>query len=79
VRHEKRKLCCTEDEGRPLGTAIQVEVSNHLKLLWSKAMVVSVKEKVLLERIRYLLRRRIKLNRCGSVEIKLTVIKTRAF
>ncbi|MDI3535503.1 MAG: hypothetical protein PWQ82_1868, partial [Thermosediminibacterales bacterium] len=25
--------------------AIQVEASNHLKLLWSKAMVVSVKEK----------------------------------
>jgi hypothetical protein len=30
-----------------------MEASNHLKLLWSKAMVVSVKEKVLLERIRY--------------------------
>jgi hypothetical protein len=27
------------------GTAMQVEVSNHLKLLWTKAMVVSVKEK----------------------------------
>jgi hypothetical protein len=25
---------------------MQVEASNHLKLLWSKAMVVSVKEKV---------------------------------
>jgi len=37
--------CCTEDEGRPLGAAIQVEAPNHLKLLWSKAMVVSVKEK----------------------------------
>lgn len=37
--------CCTEDEGRPLEAAIQVEASNHLKLLWSKAMVVSVKEK----------------------------------
>jgi len=24
---------------------MQVEVSNHLKLLWTKAMVVSVKEK----------------------------------
>ena len=24
---------------------MQVEASNHLKLLWSKAMVVSVKEK----------------------------------
>ena len=37
--------CCTGDEGWPLGAAIQVEASNHLKLLWSKAMVVSVKEK----------------------------------
>jgi hypothetical protein len=31
---------------------MQVEAPNRLKLLWSKAMVVSVKEKVLLERIR---------------------------
>jgi len=37
--------CCIRDEGGPLGTAMQVEVSNHLKLLWTKAMVVSVKEK----------------------------------
>ena len=36
---------CTRDEGRPLGAALQEEASNHLKLLWSKAMVVSVKEK----------------------------------
>ena len=28
---------------------MQVEASNHLKLLWSKAMVVSVKEKVCLK------------------------------
>ncbi len=40
-----RKLCLTEDEGGPLGAAIQVEVPNHRKLLWSKAMVVSVTEK----------------------------------
>jgi len=37
--------CCTKDEGRSLGTAMQVEVSNYLKLPWSKARVVSVKEK----------------------------------
>jgi len=49
VRHEGEKPSCTEDEGRPLGAAMQVEASNHLKLLWSKAMVVSVKEKVLLK------------------------------
>jgi hypothetical protein len=40
------QLCCTRDEGGPFGAAMQVEASNHLKLLWSKAMVVSVKEKV---------------------------------
>jgi hypothetical protein len=37
--------CCIKDEGRPLGAVMQVKASNHLKLLWSKAMVVSVKEK----------------------------------
>ena len=37
--------CCTEDEGGPLEAAIQVEASNHRKLLWTKAMVVSVTEK----------------------------------
>jgi hypothetical protein len=47
VRHEGEMLCYTEDEGRPLEVAMQVEASNRLKLLWSKAMVVSVKEKVL--------------------------------
>ena len=36
---------CTRDEGRSLGVALQEEASNHLKLLWSKVMVVSVKEK----------------------------------
>jgi hypothetical protein len=45
----KRKLCYIEDEGRPLESAMQVEASNHLKLLWLKAMAVSVKEKVLLK------------------------------
>ena len=39
------KPCLAEDEGRPFGAAIQVEASNHRKLLWSKAMVVSVTEK----------------------------------
>jgi len=35
-----------EDEGRPLGAGLQEQASNHLKLLWSKVMVVSVEEKV---------------------------------
>ncbi|ATY86096.1 hypothetical protein CVV65_15145 [Kyrpidia spormannii] len=40
-----RRPCRIEDEGRPLEVAMQVEASNHRKLLWSKAMVVSVTEK----------------------------------
>lgn len=36
---------CTNDGGRPAGTAVQAEVPNHLEVLWSKAMVLSVKEK----------------------------------
>ncbi len=36
---------CTKDEGRPLGAVLQEEASNHLKLRWLRAMVVSVKEK----------------------------------
>ena len=62
VRHEgafrrqklshEQQLCCTDDEGRSLGIAIQVEISNHLKLLWSKALVVSVKEKARLDLVR---------------------------
>jgi len=36
---------CTRDEGRPLGAGLQEQASNHLKLLWSKALVVSVEEK----------------------------------
>jgi len=36
---------CAKDEGGPLGVGLQEQASNHLKLLWSKAMVVSVEEK----------------------------------
>jgi hypothetical protein len=38
-------LCCTGDEGWPLEAGLQEQASNRLKLLWSKAMVVSVEEK----------------------------------
>lgn len=34
------------DGSRPSEAALQEEASNHSKLLWSKAMVVSVREKV---------------------------------
>jgi len=37
--------CCKRDGGRSSEIGIQVRVSNHLKLLWAKAMVVSVEEK----------------------------------
>ena len=36
---------CMIDEGRPLGTGLQEQVSNHLWRLWSKAMVVSTEGK----------------------------------
>ena len=36
---------CTKDEGGPLGAGLQEQASNHLKLLRSKALVVSVEEK----------------------------------
>jgi hypothetical protein len=32
---------CLIDEGGPLGTGLQEQVPNHLRLLWAKAMVVS--------------------------------------
>ncbi|HDR14078.1 MAG TPA: hypothetical protein ENN79_01045 [Desulfobacteraceae bacterium] len=44
---------CTRDEGRPLGVGLEEQAPNHLKLLWSKAMVVSVEEKVPRDGIRY--------------------------
>ena len=36
---------CAKDEGGALGAGLQEQASNHLKLLWPKAMVVSVEEK----------------------------------
>ncbi len=35
---------CTRDEGGPFEIGNQVLISSHRKLLWSKAMVVSVVE-----------------------------------
>ena len=37
------------DEGRPFDTVLQEKVSNHLKRLRSKILVVSVKEKASLK------------------------------
>ena len=36
---------CTIDEGGPLGAGLQEQASNHLKLHWLRAFVVSVEEK----------------------------------
>jgi hypothetical protein len=36
---------CLIDEGWPLGTGWQEQVPNHLRRLWSKAMVVSAEGK----------------------------------
>ncbi len=36
---------CTRDEGWPLGFGSQALIPSYRKLLWSKAMVVSVAEK----------------------------------
>ena len=52
----------TKDEGGPLGAALQEEASNHLKLRRLRALVVSVKEKAELDFVRYMLRRRTKVN-----------------
>ena len=41
----ERKRCFTKDEGRPLGVGLQEQASNHLKLLRSRAVVVSVEGK----------------------------------
>jgi hypothetical protein len=51
VRHERKgpkgpNVCtCLIDEGRPLGTGLQEQVPNHLRRLWSKAIVVSAEGK----------------------------------
>ncbi len=37
--------CCARDEGWSLGGGVQTQPSNHLELLPSRAVVVSVKEK----------------------------------
>ena len=36
---------CVRDEGRPLAAGLQDQAANRLELLWSRARVVSVKEK----------------------------------
>ena len=47
-RKEELQQCCANDGGRSAETAMQVEVSNHLKMLQTKAVVLSVKEKAVI-------------------------------
>jgi hypothetical protein len=46
-RTERISSCCIRDEGRLLGIDVKACVLDHLKLLRQRAIVVSVKEKVL--------------------------------
>jgi hypothetical protein len=67
---------CTRDEGRSFEVGNQVLISNHRKLLWSKAVVVNVAEKSGRDSGRYDWERRAQANRFGSVEIRLDDAKT---
>jgi hypothetical protein len=42
---ERNVRNCLTDEGRPLGIGLQERISNHLRRLWTKAMVVSAEGK----------------------------------
>jgi len=44
-RGRRRKLCCVDDEGWPLGIGVQARVPNRLELRGSRARVVSVEGK----------------------------------
>ena len=67
---------CTRDEGRPVEFGNQVLISNHRKLLSSKATVVNVVETSGHDPGRYGRERRAQANRCGSVEMRLDDVKT---
>src|ERR1700675_4164837 len=67
---------CTRDEGRSFEVGNQVLISNHRKLLWPKAMVVNVAEKLERDSGRYDWERRAQANRCRSVESGLDDAKT---
>jgi hypothetical protein len=43
--------CCMRDEGRSLESGVQTRLSNHLGLLPLRAVVVSVKEKAVVQTI----------------------------
>ena len=49
VSYLKIQINCIDDGSRSTENAIQVEFSNHSKVLYSKGMVLSVREKVILK------------------------------
>jgi len=59
---------CTRDGRGPFEFGNQVLISNHRKLLWSKATVVNVAEKLEQDFDRCDWARRAQANRCWSVE-----------
>jgi hypothetical protein len=65
---------CTRDEGGPFGFGNQVLISSHRKLLWSKAVVVSVAETPGQDSGRQGRERRAQANRCRSVESGLVAM-----
>src|SRR5580704_17123402 len=67
---------CTRDEGGPFGFGTQVLISSHRKLLWSKAVVVSVAETPGQDSGRQGRERRAQANRCRSVESGLGDVET---
>src|SRR5262245_26040757 len=66
----------TRDEGGPFVLGNQVPISSHRKLLWSKAMVVSVAETPGQDSGRHGRERRAQANRCRSVESGLGDVRT---
>ena len=70
------KRNCTRDGGGPFEFGNQVLISNHRKLLSSKATVVNVAETSGHDPGRYGRERRAQANRCGSVEIGLDDVRT---
>ena len=67
---------CTRMKREPFGFGDQVLISSHRKLLWSKAMVVSVAETPGQDPGRHGRERRAQANRCRSVESGLGDVRT---
>jgi hypothetical protein len=80
VSRAPHELCaarnCTRDEGGPFEFGDQEPISSHRKLLRTKAVVVSVAEKLGQDLGRHGRERRAQANRCRSVESGLGDVRT---